>query len=195
MRQSERLGSPEHGRWRSELEDKGIFARNAAILAFLALLLAIPAAFWWSRLALVLALAAGVEGAIATSAAVRRRDFVKRLALEPEAYAIADVRRFGSRLTSPKERQRLATWIREMIRDAPLPGSLYLADRVEAHREELEFIARDIASPDTQLHPSSAAACLQALASPVESPFYNYRLPADQIASMLGRIRRGIDKR
>src|SRR5581483_6128657 len=187
MKRSRRLGTSQRGCPTSALEESRIFVRNAAGLAVSALLLAALAALWSPRLAVVLALAGSVEGAIGMIAAMSHRDLVKRLALEPEAYTIPEVHEFGSRLTSPKERLRLAAWIREMIRDASLPGSLYLADRVAAHREELERIARDIASPSTHLHPASAAACLQALASPVESPFYNYRLPADQTTSMLRR--------
>jgi hypothetical protein len=143
---------------------------------------------------LVLPLAAGtvLEAALSALALYGHRERVARLALEPSAYVLPEVARYGRPLAEPGHRARLAAWISEILADAHLPGNLYLADRVRRFAHELETLARDLVQPDTLMQPASAVACKRLLTHPVESPLYNPRLPADELSLALRRIRAGI---
>jgi len=145
-----------------------------------------------STLAVAVAAGAGVEAALALIRLVSRRDLVARLALEPAAYALPEVRRYGLPLTRERERARLAAWLSEVLRDAHLPGTLYLADRVGPAAREIEALARELVSPALSVQPASAVSCRRLLTRTVESPLYNPNLPFDELLLELRRIRRGI---
>ena len=57
----------------------------------------------------------------------------------------------------------------------------------------LRALAGDLAAPTAAIHPPSAVACRRLLTHAVESPLYNPRLPADDLALALKRIRAGIE--
>jgi hypothetical protein len=96
------------------------------------------------------------------------------------------------RLVRLRERQRLATSLRHVISDARLPGSFYLPERAARHADEFHSLATELATPEAQVQPASAVACLRLLTRPPESPLYNERLPADELALALRAIRAGI---
>lgn len=133
----------------------------------------------------------GVEACVAAVAALGRRELISRLALEPQAYVLPEVERYGATVAS--QRERLAAWLVEILVDAAHPGTIYLPDRVARHAGELRSLARELAAPDAAVRPPSAVACRRLLTHAVESPLYNPRLPADDLALALNRIRAGIE--
>jgi len=163
---------------------------EAAVLAVAGSAAALAVSLVSSTLAIALGAGAAVEALVAVAALVSRRELIARLALEPDAYVLPDVDRYGKRLV--RERQRLAAWLREVIRDARVPGSFYLRERVARHADELDSLAHELAAPAAQVQPASAVACLRLLTRAPESPLYNDRLPADDLALALRAIRAGI---
>ncbi len=121
----------------------------------------------------------------------RRRGRVSRLARDESAYAIAEVREFGRRWSSPAKRSLLATWLRDTTRNALLPNTLYLAARVCDNAEALLDLAGDVESCD-RMEPVSAVTCLDLLKRPVESPLFNPMIPHNELHLALRRIRQGI---
>jgi hypothetical protein len=98
-----------------------------AELAFVAGALAV---LFGSRAALALAIAA-FAFALALVAAARRYLLVERLALDPDAYVIGAVRRYGCRLTSRRKRERLSRSLRSLVAEpwfGPLRAGLRGAD-------------------------------------------------------------------
>jgi hypothetical protein len=169
-------------------------AREATALALVSGGLSLVAAALWPQLAVALAIGAAFETLVAGAAVVRRREQIARLAVEPAAYVLTDVERYGRRLAEPRQRARLASWLAEIVAEAPHPWSLYLPDRVALCRAELAALARDLAMPALCVEPTSAAACRRLLTHAVESPLYNPRLPADDLRLTLARIRAGIER-
>lgn len=165
---------------------------EAAVLAVAGSAAAVAVSLVSSTLAIALGAGAAVEALVAVAALVSRRELIARLALEPDAYVLPDVDRYGKRLVRLRERQRLAAWLREIIRDAHVPGSFYLRERVARHADEFDSLAQELASPAAQVQPASAVACLRLLTRAPESPLYNGRLPADDLALALRAIRAGI---
>ena len=176
----------------TELQRKRRFAREAAVLAILTGMAALVVLSSSLRLAGALAIGAGLELLFAAGALHSRRERISRLALDSTAYHLPEVDRYGSRLVRPNERERLAAWIREVVAEAHLPGSLYLPDRVARFARELEALARDLASSAARVQPASVVACRRLLTHAPESPLYNPRLSAEELASALRRIRGGI---
>ena len=153
------------------------------------------------QLSPLLAVATGL-GAVAlvllgALALVRRRLLLEQLALEPDALQIAEVQAYGARLTTPVARARLASSIQSMVRDAFRPASrlrcLFLVDRVAAHARELDAIASDLRSPTVRVDPVAAARCRWLLTNAHENPLYDRRLPEAELASLLRRIRAGME--
>jgi hypothetical protein len=167
---------------------------EAAALAAVTAALCAAASVLGSPLAVALGTGAAFEAAVALHALVARRTAIARLALDPAAYELEEVRRYGARLTRPRQRAVLAEGIRSMIRDAFNPSALYLGDRVVRYARELDGIARDLLAPGVRVHPVSVARCRALLTEAAESPLYNPKLPADDLAILLRRIRAGIEK-
>ncbi len=154
--------------------------------------LAAAASLVSATFAIALGAGAAVEALLALVSLYGRRELIARLALEPDAYVLPEVDRYGNRLVGLHERQRLAKWLHEVISDARLPGSFYLPERVVRHADELDSLARELASPEAQVQPASAVACLRLLTHAPESPLYNGGLPADDLTLALRAIRAGI---
>jgi hypothetical protein len=114
------------------------------------------------------------------------------LATDPGAYALPEVRALGERLVEDTTRRHLAGWLWEVIREAGQPGSLYLEDRVRAHSHQLRTLARDLSAGNVVVQATSMATCFRLLTSAAESPLYNPNVPAEQLLSMLFRIRLGV---
>jgi hypothetical protein len=129
---------------------------------------------------------------IAGIAQIKYADTVERLAIEPEGAEVPDLNAYLKKITDHKRRKAMASWIREALREAGQPGSLYLAERVRAHQHQLRILARDLDS-EVAIQPRSVATCARLLTAAAESPLYNPRIPTEQLMSILLRIRLGID--
>lgn len=138
---------------------------------------------------MALAVASFCEAVVAGAVFRARSEQIAQLALERAAYAIPDVARYGR--SCNRERKRLAAWLAEVVADARLPGSLYLADRVARFGRDLDRLASDLAT-SAAIDPVSAVACRRLLTHAVDSPLYNERLPAEDLLVVLQRIRAGI---
>ena len=146
------------------------------------------------RVALLLGVAATLQVSIAVYALLRRRALIGRLALEPAAYAIPEVERFGSRVSGEHERVRLAGWISSLVQEPEQPTAFTLPERVRQFARELESLARDFVSPSVRVQHASAVAARRLLTHPVSSPLYNPDLTTEDLAAALFRIRSGIDR-
>jgi hypothetical protein len=167
-------------------------ARRCLIAAMVVAVLA--AVFAHSSPAFAAALAAG--GALQLAAAVTvwlcRRERIERLALEPSAYVIPAVARFGARVCALPERRRLAAFIQAVVHERGHPLELHLVTRAGRCAQLLDALARELASPGARVEPAVAVACRRLLTRPVESPLYNPNLPEEDLRALLLRIRAGI---
>jgi hypothetical protein len=171
----------ELGQRRRRAFESGVLGAATAGLAALSLLVS-------AQLALALAVGAAVEAAIALGVFLGRQELIARLALDPAAYVLREVHRYGTRVAAPARRARLAAWLAELAVEASLPGSLYLRDRVALVAGELETLASELRSA-LHVQPATVVACERLLTRPVESPLYNPRLPVDDLRITLRRIR------
>jgi hypothetical protein len=139
-----------------------------------------------------LAVGATVGIVVAVGNLAAYREAVARLALDPSAYAIPEVSRYGGRFATATERARLARSLRNIVRESALPECWFLADRVRCHAQQLESLASDLARPHVSIRPASAIACRRLLTIGAESPLYNPTIPSDELDAALLRIRLGI---
>jgi hypothetical protein len=131
----------------------------------------------------------------ATLTRVSRQAKIARLALDPAAHELPEVAGFANRLATQLERQRLAEWIREIIREAAyIPDNWYLSSRVLRYADELAALGSELSDPRAQIRPASAAAVHRLLSQAVDSPLYNPALPADQLPAIIANIRLGITR-
>jgi hypothetical protein len=172
-------------RLRRRAVDAGMLLAATAAAAAIALLVA-PA------LAGPISAGAALEALLLALALHGYRERIARLALDPSAYALPEVKRYGHRLVEPRQRARLGAWILEILADAHRSGNLFLGERVARFAQELEEIASDLMRPGASVQPASAVACKRLLTHAVESPLYNPRLPSDELRIALRRIRAGI---
>jgi hypothetical protein len=154
----------------------------------------IVAAPFSPRLGIALGAGAVGQAVLAIVTWLRRRELIERLALEPAAYAIPEVARFGSRVATPSERRRLAAWIQSLLHEPEQPLHMHLAGRAMACAHELEAIARELVAPSSRVPPAIAVACRRLLTRPVQSPLYNPNLPEEDLIAVLRRILAGIVK-
>src|SRR5689334_15857205 len=88
--------------------------------------------------------------------AIARRDLIAQLALDPLAHELPEVARYANRLATHLERERLAAWIVEILREAAsIPGNLYLSARVIRYAEELAALGNDLSDPNAEIRPAS----------------------------------------
>jgi len=151
---------------------------------------AIVAAPLEGPVAISLAAGAVFEALLALRAAQRRREWIALLAVDPGAYVLPEVRRYGERCTDPRERARLVVWLTEL---AQLPqgrgGGMYLGDRVLRFKADLEWLARALSAPTRMLEPASVVTCRGLLTHPSESGLYNPHISEDDLYITLRRIR------
>lgn len=134
-------------------------------------------------------------GLIALTGTLSRQDRIARLALDPLAYELPEVAAYAQRLTRHFERQRLADWILEILREAAYyPGHWYFTPRVIQYADELAALSDDLADPAAEIHPASAAAAHLLLTQAVDSPLYNPALPDDLLPMTIRKIRLGISR-
>lgn len=143
-----------------------------------------------------IAIGLGAAGAVELTRAIvlwlYRRERIERLALDPSAYAIPEVARFGARIAAVSERRRLAAWIDSVVHDRGQPLELHLVGRAGKYAHQLETLARELATPSARVDPATAVACRRLLTRPVESPLYNPNLPEEDLRALLIRIATGI---
>jgi hypothetical protein len=126
---------------------------------------------------------------LALADTVRRRELLARLALNPNAYSVPEVRRYGTSLVVLSGRRRVAAALERVLANAGTPGSYYLADRVHKCRHEIRELAEALRAPGTRAEPTSVALCWRLLRSAAESPLYNWHLPADDLPVAVRQIR------
>lgn len=140
--------------------------------------------------------ALGVGAALQLTGAVllwlSRRERIERLALDPSAYTIPEVARVGARASALRERRRLAAFIDAVVNERGHPLELHLVVRAGSYAQQLDSLARELASPAARVEPAVAVACRRLLTRPVESPLYNPNLPEEDLRALLLRIRAGI---
>jgi hypothetical protein len=168
---------------REEREDLG--------LASLALGLAVAATQVHPELVVPLFLGGLAVGAFGLRALWRRWELVDRLAGEPDAYVISEVRAYASREAGSDKRHGYAAWIRSKVLH-PEPA---LAPRIAAAAAELEALADELDDEDLRLEPACAVACLRLLTDLAASPLLNPGLPADDLRSRVIQIRAGFSRR
>jgi hypothetical protein len=144
------------------------------------------------RFAVALSVGCVLLLSIAVALWLSRIERIERLALDPAAYAIPAVARYGARACALRERRRLASVIQAMVCERGHPLDLHLVIRASRYAPQLETLARELASPATQVQPPMAVACRRLITRPVESPLYNPNLPEEDLRALLLRIRAGI---
>jgi hypothetical protein len=175
-----------------ELRARQRVTREAAVGALVCAVLASGASLVSGSASVALAAGAATAALLAAAQHGARRDAIARLALDSAAYALPEVRRYGARLVGTAERERLAAWMREIVRDSDVPGNWYLGDRVVRHAGQLESLARDLMAAHVGVRPASVVACHRLLTHAAESPLYNPDVPADELPAAIERIRRGL---
>jgi hypothetical protein len=124
----------------------------------------------------------------------RRRELLARLALNPNAYVLPDVQRYGDQLVAPRGRERLAASLERLLSHAGTPASYCIGERVNKYRGQIEALADSLRAPRTQVEPTSVALCWQLLTRAAESPLYNGNIPADDLGFQVQRIQAGISR-
>ena len=118
----------------------------------------------------------------------RRWDLLDRLLVEPDAYAIPEVRCRAEQEASMVNRRGLSRAIRWRLDHSEDP-------RIVANAEQLAGLAEELADPLLELEPACAAACSRLLTDPEGSPLMNAALPAEDVRSRLVQIRSGFHPR
>jgi|SRR5919204_1734303 hypothetical protein len=176
----------------ARLESIGARRRGRVIASIVAALLAAGALFASTRLGIALMCGVVCLLLLAVADTLRRRDLIATLALDPHAYAVPEVRRYGASLVLFRRRKRVAASLERVLEDAGRPGAYYLVDRVDKYRREIEAVASALRAPGTRVEPTSVALCSRLLTRAAESPLYNWRVPADDLGVAVRRIQSGI---
>ncbi|HWC85016.1 MAG TPA: hypothetical protein VG388_00655, partial [Solirubrobacteraceae bacterium] len=150
------------------------------------------AAFFSPAFAVALAVGSVVQASVAVVLWLCRRERIERLALDPAAYAIPAVARFGARACALRERRRLAAVMHAVVHERGTPLELHLGVRASHCAPLLETLARELALPAARVEAPMAVACRRLITRPVESPLYNPNLPEEDLRALLLRIRAGI---
>jgi len=153
---------------------------------------ALALVFTSTKLAISLGIGVGVLLVLAYNDICRRRELLANLALEPGAYVVPEVQRYGQELVAPRARQRLATALERVVSHSGTRASYCIPDRVHTFREEIEALAASLRAPRCQIEPASVALCWRLLTRAAESPLYNRALPADDLGFHVRRIQAGI---
>jgi hypothetical protein len=178
--------------WSRRIERDRRNVRDAALLALLSVVCVAPSALVSAGLALALVVGAALEIVLASLWRSRSLTLVRELALHRAAYSIPEVRAFGSRAASPARRARLAGRLEDVRAAAPRGP---LVARLGAFAGELDALAEALRSPELELDPICAVACLRLLTEPQRSPLLNASLPADDLSVTLHHIRAGFSSR
>ena len=121
----------------------------------------------------------------------RHWDFVDRMADEPDAYAIAEVRAYAARDATMARRVFYAETIRGWTRPRPLAAD----HRIATAAIQLDELASELEDETRDLDVGCAVACRHLLTDPTTSPLLNMTLPPEGIRSSIARIRAGFTPR
>lgn len=156
-------------------------------LAAFALGLALAATRILPALAVPLFVGGVVVGGRGVTALWRRWDLVDRLATEPDAHAIAEVRAYAAREATMERRHRFAA----LIRGAVAPHERALVAPTSTAAEALEALARELDDSSLGLDPACAVACARLVSDPAQSPLLNPELPPEELLARVHQIRSG----
>ena len=148
-----------------------------------------------TRLVVALGVSAAFETQPAAASATRRRAFVASLALRCEAYLIAEVRRYGEKLTAAATRRAFARSIVSVLRAATERAGVDLTGRVVSEAPALVGLARALVEPGNRVDPTAMAACKQLLTDGRTSALLNPALEPTELEAVLRRIHDGIHRR
>lgn len=169
--------------------------REAQAFAALCIVVALATVAFSVGVAAAFAAGAVTGMLLATFGGLSRQGRIARLAVDPLAHELPEVSRYANRLATEPERERLAAWIVEILREAAsIPGNRYLTARVIRYAEELAALGDDLSDPHAVIRPTSAAAVHLLLTQAVDSPLYNPAVPADQLPAIIASIRLGIKR-
>lgn len=174
-------------------------ARDFGVACGLSLVGVFIAAVVDARLAVGL-IAAAVAMLILSGRAIwRKRELLRALLADRNAYSIDAVRRSATRFATPARRHRLGAWLRKIVAVAegeePPPSATVrpLDLRVQARRERLLVLADALDDELRSVHPASIALLHQILTRPGLSPLYNVGLGEDLLDLALHRVEAGIE--
>jgi hypothetical protein len=164
--------------------------KGAAALTILAAIAALVLPEVW------IALLAGALAAIATAVSTfaRRQALLSALLQVRDAYRLEAVSKAGARFASRGRRERLALWLRRIIRAAeggevrvPYTAAA-LERRVLVRKERLLAVAAALEGRDDELHPAGVAIVHRLLTRPSVSPLFNPELEERILDDALHRV-------
>ena len=174
--------------------------RDFAAASVLALVGAVVATVAYPRLALALAAVAVATCVLSGRSVWRRRELLRMLLPQRDAYAIDAVRDEATRFATPGRRHRLGAWLRQLVavadgeEHAPSANIRAIDDRVLPRRERLLRLADWLMDDLRGVHPASIALLHQMLTRPGLSPLYNPRLDEDLLDLALHRVEAGVER-
>jgi hypothetical protein len=121
-------------------------------------------------------------------AAWRRWEIVDRLAAEPDAYVIPEVRKHALQEATIERRRLYAAYIRYALGTAP-PGELGAATA------ELEALVAELENATLTLDAACAVACARLVSDPFGSPLLRFDSSPEELRSRVRHIRSGFARR
>ena len=171
----------------SALRDLRRDERDQLGVAAIALGLAVGATQVVPELALPIFLGGLFVGMLGMRALWRHWELVDRLAVERDAYAIAEVREYAAREATMERRHALAAYIRTWLQQP-------VSDRILPVAAELEALASELDDEDLSLDPVCAVACARLTSDPT-SALLNVSLTSHELRSRVAHIRAGFARR
>ena len=179
----------------AELASLRRLAAQRALLAVAAAVGAGLAASLDPRLTVACGAGFVAEACLAFVSVCRRRHALLVLAAERDTYALAEVRRFGASLTTPKKRLALARSIAALLHEASGSDSIFVLERVAAEAPALAAISQALADEATVIEPTAVAVLLQLITDGNGSPLLNPAATSDELGRTLARVLTGIHPR
>ena len=162
-------------------------------LAGLAMSLALGATALHPPLALPFLIGAFALTGLGLRAFLLRWELFDDLLLDPDAYAISEVRRAAAKAASMRNRRELARLVRNRLAPAPVPG-YPVRTRIAEVSDDLAELARELDDETLALEPWCAVRCEQLVTSVTDSPLLNDALPAEDLRSRINQIRAGFQQ-
>lgn len=162
-------------------------------LAGLAMSLALGATALHPPLALPFLIGAFALTGLGLRAFLLRWELFDDLLLDPDAYAISEVRRAAAKAASMRNRRELARLVGNRLVPAPVPG-YPVRTRTAEFSDDLAELARELDDETLALEPWCAVRCEQLVTSVTDSPLLNDALPAEDLRSRINQIRAGFQQ-
>ncbi len=157
-------------------------------LAAVALALSLAATAVLPELAVPLFVGGLAVGVLGVRAALEQSEIIDRLAGDPDAYVISEIRKRAARDATMERRRSLAADVRWWLREPQ-------ADRVTVVASELEALAADLDDAALELDPACAVACVRLLSDSERSPLLIAASPVEELRSRIIQIRFGFGVR